>query len=78
MIGVAVDFLIAMGELGMLTGPSGVGKSALIKRFLNGLTPLGILMHEGSRNLIRLPPALGPIHVGYPLRARGRIDCHNR
>lgn len=33
-----LDFLISMGELGMLTGPSGVGKSALIKRLLNGLT----------------------------------------
>jgi general secretion pathway protein A len=33
-----LEFLITMGELGMLTGPSGVGKSALIKRFLNGLT----------------------------------------
>ena len=33
-----LDFLIAMGELGMLTGPSGVGKSALIKRFLSSLT----------------------------------------
>jgi len=33
-----LDFLIAMGELGMLTGPSGVGKSALIKRFLDDLT----------------------------------------
>jgi general secretion pathway protein A len=33
-----LDFLTTMGELGMLTGPSGVGKSALIKRFLSGLT----------------------------------------
>ena len=34
-----LDFLTGMGELGMLTGPSGVGKSALIKRFLSTLTP---------------------------------------
>ena len=34
-----LQFLIDMGELGMLTGPSGVGKSALIKRFLSALTP---------------------------------------
>lgn len=34
-----LDFLITMGELGMVTGPSGVGKSALIKRFLSSLTP---------------------------------------
>ena len=34
-----LDFLITMGELGMLTGPSGVGKSALIKRLLTALTP---------------------------------------
>jgi general secretion pathway protein A len=33
-----LDFLITMGELGMLTGPSGVGKSALIKRLLSGLS----------------------------------------
>lgn len=33
-----LEFLMAMGELGMVTGPTGVGKSALIKRFLNKLT----------------------------------------
>jgi general secretion pathway protein A len=32
-----LQFLTEMGELGMVTGPSGVGKSALIKRFLSGL-----------------------------------------
>lgn len=32
-----LEFLLAMGELGMVTGPSGVGKSALVKRFLHGL-----------------------------------------
>ena len=34
-----LDFLITMGELGLLTGSSGVGKSALIKRLLSTLTP---------------------------------------
>ncbi len=34
-----LEFLLTLGELGMVTGPSGVGKSALIKRFLNRLTP---------------------------------------
>lgn len=34
-----LDFLVSMGELGLLTGPSGVGKSALIKQLLNTLTP---------------------------------------
>jgi general secretion pathway protein A len=32
-----LEFLLTLGELGMVTGPSGVGKSALIKRFLNRL-----------------------------------------
>lgn len=34
-----LEFLLTLGELGMVTGPSGVGKSALIKRFLHRLTP---------------------------------------
>lgn len=33
-----LEFLSKMGELGMVTGPTGVGKSALIKRFLSQLT----------------------------------------
>ena len=55
-----LDFLIAMGELGMLTGPSGVGKSALIKQFLNGLTPQQCetvychLTHLPSSGLLKL------------------------
>lgn len=34
-----LEFLATMGELGMITGPTGVGKSALVKRFLSQLTP---------------------------------------
>lgn len=33
-----LDYLVQHGELGLLTGTSGVGKSALLKRFLHGLT----------------------------------------
>jgi len=34
-----LEFLIQCGQLGLVTGPSGVGKSALLKRFLHGLLP---------------------------------------
>ena len=34
-----LEYLASMGELGMITGPTGVGKSALVKRFLSKLTP---------------------------------------
>lgn len=34
-----LEYLVSLGELGMLTGPSGVGKSALIKRLISSLTP---------------------------------------
>lgn len=34
-----LDYLIDCGELGLVTGSSGVGKSALLKRFLHGLPP---------------------------------------
>jgi type II secretory pathway predicted ATPase ExeA len=34
-----LDYLIQCGQLGLVTGLSGVGKSALLKRFLHGLLP---------------------------------------
>lgn len=34
-----LDFLVDNGTLGLLTGASGLGKSALIKQFLHGLSP---------------------------------------
>jgi len=34
-----LDYLIQCGQLGLITGPSGVGKSALLKRFLHDLLP---------------------------------------
>lgn len=34
-----LEFLIGSGELGLITAPTGVGKSALVKRFLAGLKP---------------------------------------
>lgn len=55
-----LEFLLSMGELGVLTGPSGVGKSALIKRFLNSLTPQQCetvychLTHLPSAGLLKL------------------------
>jgi len=50
-----LEFLTTMGELGMVTGPSGVGKSALIKRFLSGLTPQQC--EAAYCHLTHLPPA---------------------
>jgi general secretion pathway protein A len=34
-----LEYLVEHGALGLVTGPSGVGKSALLKRFLHGLAP---------------------------------------
>ena len=34
-----LEYLIEHGTLGLVTGASGLGKSALLKRFLNGLAP---------------------------------------
>jgi general secretion pathway protein A len=55
-----LEFLLTMGELGLVTGPSGVGKSALIKRFLSRLTPQQCevvychLAHLPSAGLLKL------------------------
>lgn len=55
-----LEFLLTLGELGIVTGPSGVGKSALIKRFLNRLTPQQCeavychLTHLPSSGLLKL------------------------
>jgi energy-coupling factor transporter ATP-binding protein EcfA2 len=51
-----LDYLVRSGQLGLVTGPSGVGKSALLKRFLHGLLPPHCqahychLSHWSSRN----------------------------
>ena len=68
-----LEFLLTMGELGMVTGPSGVGKSALIKRFLHRLTPQQCevvychLTQLPSSGLLKLVAA----QLGEPLR-RGK------
>lgn len=83
-----LEFLISMGELGMVTGPSGVGKSALIKRFLNQLTHQQCetvychLAHLPSSGLLKLvamqlgePPRRGKDRVYEQILERaGRSD----
>ncbi|MGI9458287.1 MAG: ExeA family protein [Aeoliella sp.] len=54
-----LEYLLQHGALGMFTGPSGVGKSALIKRFLHGVqqhceTVYCHLTHLPSSGLLKL------------------------
>lgn len=58
-----LNYLVAQGELGLVTGPSGVGKSALVKRFLHGLGPQQCetvychLAHLSAAGLLKLVAA---------------------
>ena len=57
-----LEYLLEHGALGMFTGPSGVGKSALIKRFLHGVqqqceTVYCHLTHLPSSGLLKLVAA---------------------
>ncbi|MFZ4397548.1 MAG: AAA family ATPase, partial [Kiritimatiellia bacterium] len=55
-----LEYLVQSGQLGIITGPSGVGKSALLKRFLHGLMPQHCqalychLSHLPSAGLLKL------------------------
>jgi general secretion pathway protein A len=80
-----LEFLTTLGELGLVTGPSGVGKSALIKQFLSGLTPQQCeavychLAHLPSSGLLKLvatqlgePPRRGKDRVYEQLLERAQ------
>lgn len=55
-----LEYLVQCGQLGLVTGQSGVGKSALLKRFLHGLQPQHCqacychLSHLPSSGLLKL------------------------
>ena len=50
-----LEYLVRHGEVGLVTGVSGVGKSALVKRFLHGLGPQQC--HTVYCHLTQLPSA---------------------
>jgi general secretion pathway protein A len=50
-----LEYLVHSGQLGVVTGPSGVGKSALLKRFLHSLPPQRC--HAVYCHLTHLPSA---------------------
>ena len=41
-----LDYLVQCGQLGLVTGASGLGKSALLKRFFHGLPPQVAAAHR--------------------------------
>ncbi|HIQ23031.1 MAG TPA: hypothetical protein EYH34_17535 [Planctomycetes bacterium] len=55
-----LEYLVQCGQLGLITGQSGVGKSALLKRFFHGLMPQRCeavychLTHLSSASLLKM------------------------